>query len=66
MSLTDIGNMDNMGNIEEFYVINRKGKSVQLDFNKILSRLTNLKEKKASKMIFLEDIKIKFWKKKKK
>ena len=36
MSLTDIGNMDNMGNIEEFYVINRKGNSVQLDFNKIL------------------------------
>ena len=44
MSLTDIGNMDNMGNIEEFYVINRKGNSVQLDFNKILLRLSKLKE----------------------
>jgi ribonucleoside-diphosphate reductase alpha chain len=41
MSLNTIDNMDN---IEEFYVINRKGKSVQLDFNKILSRLNNLKE----------------------
>ncbi len=36
--------MDNMDNIEEFYVINRKGKSVQLDFNKILLRLNKLKE----------------------
>ena len=33
-----------MDNIEEFYVINRKGESVQLDFNKILLRLTKLKE----------------------
>jgi hypothetical protein len=32
----------------------------------MLKQSTNLKEKKASKMIFLEDIKIKFWKKKKK
>ena len=36
--------MENVDNIEEFYVINRKGKSVQLDFNKILLRLTKLKE----------------------
>lgn len=30
-------------NTEEFYVINRKGETVELDFNKILLRLKNLK-----------------------
>ena len=29
---------------EDYYVINRSGESVQLDFNKILSRLTKLKK----------------------
>ena len=32
-----------MNQIEEFNVINRHGKSVPLDFNRILTRLTNLK-----------------------
>jgi len=35
--------MDSMNN-EEYYVINRKGERIELDFNKILLRLTKLKE----------------------